>query len=153
MHKIARDNADWIRGGICMLLVRGPNVCYTALSSAKQKSATAHCYRAFQRNPCKGGVTNMRACTCAYVHDSPVKSLDRFEKRQPPELHRCTNKIVQSLKPKSGDVEQQSSVVQQLLFRSRLQALLLPLGSVVLFELLLKTFPPARSCLKNCKIF
>jgi hypothetical protein len=42
----------------------GPNVCYTALSSAKQKSATAHCYRAIQRNPCKGGVTNIRACTC-----------------------------------------------------------------------------------------
>jgi hypothetical protein len=39
----------------------GPNVCYTALSSAKQKSATAHCYRAIQR---KGGVTNIRACTC-----------------------------------------------------------------------------------------
>jgi hypothetical protein len=42
----------------------GPNVCYTALSSAKQKSATAHCYKAFQCNPCKGGVTNIRACTC-----------------------------------------------------------------------------------------
>jgi hypothetical protein len=43
----------------------GPNVCYTALSSAKnkQQSATAHCHRAFQRNPCKGGVTNIRACT------------------------------------------------------------------------------------------
>jgi hypothetical protein len=42
----------------------GPNICYTALSSAKQKSATAHCYRAFQRNPCKGSVTNITACTC-----------------------------------------------------------------------------------------
>jgi hypothetical protein len=45
----------------------GPNVCYTALSSAKQKSATAHCYRAFQRNPCKGGVTNITACTCVCI--------------------------------------------------------------------------------------
>ena len=41
----------------------GFNVCYTALSSAKQKSATAHCYRAFRHNPCKGGVTNIRTCT------------------------------------------------------------------------------------------
>jgi hypothetical protein len=44
----------------------GPNVCYNALSSAKQKSATAHCYRAFQRNPYKGGVTSPASWVCAH---------------------------------------------------------------------------------------
>ncbi|PMD66960.1 uncharacterized protein K444DRAFT_2880 [Hyaloscypha bicolor E] len=59
----------------------GPNVCYTALSSAKQKSATAHCYRAFQRNPCKGGVTNIKACTCVQLLSS-----NRSTRRRPNQL-------------------------------------------------------------------
>jgi hypothetical protein len=46
----------------------GPNVCYTPLSSAKQNSVTAYRYGVFQRNPYKGGVTNIRAYTCVRLN-------------------------------------------------------------------------------------
>ena len=44
----------------------GPSVCHTALDSAKQNPVYGVCYEALQRTPCKGGVTNIRACTCVH---------------------------------------------------------------------------------------
>jgi hypothetical protein len=38
----------------------GPNVCHTALDSAKQNSVVAYATGALQRTPCKGGITNIR---------------------------------------------------------------------------------------------
>ena len=42
----------------------GPNVCHTALDSAEQNSVTAYATGRFSATPCKGGVRNIRACTC-----------------------------------------------------------------------------------------
>jgi hypothetical protein len=57
-------SGSWRRRGLPLYPGAGPNVCHTALDSAKQNSVTAYATGRFSTPPCKGGVTNIRACTC-----------------------------------------------------------------------------------------